>query len=65
MSDQDAAGAAARTVERALAAVLSARSGDRGGADGIDTGASLLAADPAADAELRLRGEEFVRLAWE
>ncbi|MCL7380928.1 DUF2786 domain-containing protein [Streptomyces sp. 35G-GA-8] len=65
MSDQDAAGAAARTVERALAAALSARSGDRGGADGIDTGASLLAADPAADTELRLRGEEFVRLAWE
>ncbi|MFE7565359.1 DUF2786 domain-containing protein [Streptomyces sp. NPDC057539] len=65
MSGQDAAGAAARTVERALAAVLSARSGDRGGADGIDTGASLLAADPAADTELRLRGEEFVRLAWE
>ncbi|MER8068487.1 DUF2786 domain-containing protein [Streptomyces sp. NPDC094034] len=65
MSDQDAAGAAARTVERALAAVLSARSGDRGGADGIDTGASLLAADPAADAELRLRGAQFVRLAWE
>ncbi|MEV6423811.1 DUF2786 domain-containing protein [Streptomyces sp. NPDC051662] len=65
MSDKDTAGAAARTVERALAAVLSARSVDGGGADGIDTGASLLAADPAADAELRRRGERFVRLAWE
>ncbi|MFE4371337.1 DUF2786 domain-containing protein [Streptomyces sp. NPDC056835] len=65
MTDQDAAGAAARTVERALTAVLSARTGDGGGADGIDTGASLLAADPAADAELRRRGERFVRLAWE
>ncbi|MFJ1579260.1 DUF2786 domain-containing protein [Streptomyces sp. NPDC088182] len=61
----DTAGAAARTVERALTAVLSARAGDGGSADGIDTGASLLAADPAADAELRRRGEQFVRLAWE
>ncbi|MFE3824926.1 DUF2786 domain-containing protein [Streptomyces sp. NPDC059092] len=33
--------------------------------DGIDTGASLLAADPDADAELRWRGEQFLRLAWE
>ncbi|MFB6979219.1 DUF2786 domain-containing protein [Streptomyces scopuliridis] len=65
MTDKDTAGAAARTVERALAAVLSARATDGGGADGIDTGASLLAADPAADAELRRRGEQFVRLAWE
>ncbi|MEU5162019.1 DUF2786 domain-containing protein [Streptomyces sp. NPDC020875] len=31
----------------------------------IDTAASLLAADPAADAELSRRGEEFVRRAWE
>ncbi|MFD3913583.1 DUF2786 domain-containing protein [Streptomyces sp. NPDC058603] len=61
----DTAGAAARTVERALTAVLSARAGEGGSADGIDTGASLLAADPAADAELRRRGEQFVRLAWE
>ncbi|MFJ1750981.1 DUF2786 domain-containing protein [Streptomyces sp. NPDC088116] len=66
------AGEAVRTVERALAAVLSARStgggdGPRGaaGLDGIDAGASLLAADPAADEELRRRGEQFVRLAWE
>ncbi|MFD7492688.1 DUF2786 domain-containing protein [Streptomyces sp. NPDC059832] len=32
---------------------------------GLDTGASLLAADPTADAELFRRGEEFVRRAWE
>ncbi|MFI9630026.1 DUF2786 domain-containing protein [Streptomyces sp. NPDC052042] len=32
---------------------------------GLDTGASLLAAEPAADAELVRRGEEFVRRAWE
>ncbi|MFE9813521.1 DUF2786 domain-containing protein [Streptomyces sp. NPDC005773] len=32
---------------------------------GLDTGASLLAADPASDAELRRRGEEFVRRAWD
>ncbi|GGV91269.1 hypothetical protein GCM10015535_49140 [Streptomyces gelaticus] len=32
---------------------------------GLDTGASLLAAAPAADAELVRRGEEFVRRAWE
>ncbi|MFB7274022.1 DUF2786 domain-containing protein [Streptomyces sp. NPDC056244] len=63
MSDTDAAAAGARTVERALHTVLSTREGDRG--QGIDSGASLLAADPAADAELRLRGEGFVRLAWE
>ncbi|WP_069172152.1 DUF2786 domain-containing protein [Streptomyces griseus] len=31
---------------------------------GLDTGASLLAADPAADEELHRRGEEFVRRAW-
>ncbi|MBD0424437.1 DUF2786 domain-containing protein [Streptomyces sp. TRM S81-3] len=30
----------------------------------LDTGASLLAADPAADAELTRRGEEFVATAW-
>ncbi|WP_306318569.1 MULTISPECIES: DUF2786 domain-containing protein [unclassified Streptomyces] len=46
------------TVERALAAAL------HDGGD-LDTGASLLAADPAADAELALRGREFVRRAWE
>lgn len=30
----------------------------------LDAGASLLAADPAADAELARRGEEFVAAAW-
>ncbi|MGC9542317.1 DUF2786 domain-containing protein [Streptomyces sp. UG1] len=30
----------------------------------LDTGASLLAADPGADAELARRGEEFVAAAW-
>lgn len=30
----------------------------------LDAGASLLAADPAADAELARRGEEFVTTAW-
>ncbi|WP_405985200.1 DUF2786 domain-containing protein [Streptomyces sp. NBC_00872] len=65
MSDTDAADAdaGAGTVERALRAVLSTRGGERG--EGLDSGASLLAADPGADAELRLRGVGFVRLAWE
>nr|WSZ97574.1 DUF2786 domain-containing protein [Streptomyces sp. NBC_00857] len=67
--DRDAAGEAVRTVERALAAVLSASAprAQRGvaGLEGVDTGASLLAAHPAADEELRRRGEQFVRLAWE
>ncbi|MFF3326613.1 DUF2786 domain-containing protein [Streptomyces sp. NPDC002889] len=48
------------TVGKALAAALYAD-----GDEGLDTGASLLAADPAADGELRLRGEEYVRRAWE
>ncbi|KUM79541.1 DUF2786 domain-containing protein [Streptomyces curacoi] len=30
----------------------------------LDTGASLLAADPAADAELARRGQEFLAAAW-
>ncbi|WP_353943261.1 DUF2786 domain-containing protein [Streptomyces sp. HUAS MG91] len=46
------------TVERAFAAALY-DTGD------LDLGASLLAADPAADAELAQRGREFVRRAWE
>ncbi|MFD3822406.1 DUF2786 domain-containing protein [Streptomyces sp. NPDC058625] len=47
------------TVERAFEAALYATT------DGaLDTGASLLAADPAADAELARRGEEFVANAW-
>jgi hypothetical protein len=32
--------------------------------DALDTAASLLAADPSADAELARRGEEFVATAW-
>ncbi|MGW6457812.1 DUF2786 domain-containing protein [Streptomyces sp. NPDC055078] len=48
------------TVDDALAAALYA-----GGDAALDTGASLLAADTAADAELGHRGEEFIRRAWE
>ncbi|MFF9869246.1 DUF2786 domain-containing protein [Streptomyces sp. NPDC013953] len=48
------------TVERALAAALYAEEDTA-----LDTGASLLAADPGADAELARRGEEFLRRAWE
>ncbi|MEU3186432.1 DUF2786 domain-containing protein [Streptomyces sp. NPDC006923] len=59
MTDASGADPGSRTVERALAAVLSTE------ADGIDLGASLLAADPAADAALRRRGEQLIRLAWE
>jgi len=47
------------TVDRAFRAALH-DTGD----DGLDTGASLLAADPAADAELDRRGREFVAAAW-
>ncbi|MFF4347617.1 DUF2786 domain-containing protein [Streptomyces sp. NPDC001530] len=47
------------TVERAFEAALYA---DTDAA--LDTGASLLAADPASDAELARRGEEFVAGAW-
>ncbi|MFC9733023.1 DUF2786 domain-containing protein [Streptomyces roseolus] len=48
------------TVERALRESLHARD-DRS----LDTAASLLAADPATDAGLARRGEEFVRTLWE
>ncbi|WP_405807005.1 DUF2786 domain-containing protein [Streptomyces sp. NBC_00210] len=48
------------TVEKALAGALYVEDDSA-----LDTAASLLAADPAADAELRQRGEEFVRRAWE
>ncbi|MGW6552870.1 DUF2786 domain-containing protein, partial [Streptomyces sp. NPDC055051] len=48
------------TVERALRESLYDRD-DRS----LDTAASLLAADPAADAGLARRGEEFVRTLWE
>ena len=47
------------TVERAFAAALYSDSDAA-----LDTGASLLAADPAADTELVRRGEEFVASAW-
>ncbi len=47
------------TVERAFEAALYADSDAA-----LDTGASLLAADPASDAELARRGEEFVAAAW-
>ncbi|MCX5411738.1 DUF2786 domain-containing protein [Streptomyces sp. NBC_00059] len=46
-------------IDRACAAALYSE-----GDAGLDTGASLLAADPSADAELHRRGEEFVRRAW-
>ncbi|MGW0281566.1 DUF2786 domain-containing protein [Streptomyces sp. NPDC003236] len=49
----------ASTVERAFRAALY-EDDDAG----LDTGASLLAADPAADTELERRGEEFVAAAW-
>ncbi|MFE2460845.1 DUF2786 domain-containing protein [Streptomyces sp. NPDC059402] len=48
-----------RTVDRAFETALY-DTGD----DALDTAASLLAADPAADAELLARGEEFVATAW-
>ncbi|WP_128375371.1 DUF2786 domain-containing protein [Streptomyces cavernae] len=47
------------TVERAFTAALYEDTDA-----GLDTGASLLAADPEADAELARRGEEFVAQAY-
>ncbi|MEV5436727.1 DUF2786 domain-containing protein [Streptomyces sp. NPDC052682] len=47
------------TVDRAFAAALYDTADTA-----LDTGASLLASDPAADAELARRGEEFVAAAW-
>ncbi|MFF5310459.1 DUF2786 domain-containing protein [Streptomyces massasporeus] len=47
------------TVDRAFGAALY-----DSGETALDTGASLLASDPAADAELDRRGEEFVAAAW-
>ncbi|WP_217239985.1 DUF2786 domain-containing protein [Streptomyces sp. AC555_RSS877] len=47
------------TVERAFQAALYADTDSA-----LDTGASLLAADPGADAELDRRGQEFVATAW-
>ncbi|MFD3521829.1 DUF2786 domain-containing protein [Streptomyces sp. NPDC058653] len=51
-------------MDRAFTAALYADPETDGGR-GLDTGASFLAADPAADAELRRRGEQFLRRAWE
>ncbi|MFE7171123.1 DUF2786 domain-containing protein [Streptomyces sp. NPDC057616] len=51
---------ASRTVDSAFAAALYAETDTA-----LDTGASLLAADPAADAELARRGREFVATAWQ
>lgn len=50
----------ASTVERAFAAALYDDTDS-----GLDTGASLLAADTGADAELTRRGEEFMAAAWQ
>jgi hypothetical protein len=47
------------TVDRAFAAALYET-----GETALDTGASLLASDPAAGAELARRGQEFVAAAW-
>ncbi|GAT81745.1 hypothetical protein STXM2123_2445 [Streptomyces sp. F-3] len=47
------------TVDRAFGAALYTSSDDA-----LDTGASLLAADPASDAELARRGRELVAAAW-
>ncbi|MDF3300640.1 DUF2786 domain-containing protein [Streptomyces tropicalis] len=55
MSDPSTAG----TVDRAFAAALYAPADDA-----LDTGASILAADPAADAERDRRGRDFVAAAW-
>ncbi|MGW2521640.1 DUF2786 domain-containing protein [Streptomyces sp. NPDC001617] len=49
-----------RTVDKAFRAALYADSDSA-----LDTGASLLAADPAADAELARRGREFMASAWQ
>ncbi|MFI1567796.1 DUF2786 domain-containing protein [Streptomyces sp. NPDC020490] len=48
------------TVDRAFRAALYDDSDTA-----LDTGASVLAADPAADAELERRGREFVAAAWQ
>ncbi|MFJ4470182.1 DUF2786 domain-containing protein [Streptomyces sp. NPDC089424] len=49
------------TVDRAFQAALYAPADDHAA---LDTGASLLAADPAADPEVTRRGVEFVAGAW-
>ncbi|MFE4594432.1 DUF2786 domain-containing protein [Streptomyces laurentii] len=61
-------GARGRSGRRGGSARSGSRAGSHAGSYGddraLDTAASLLAADPAADAELTRRGEEFVRSLW-
>ena len=57
--DRRVSSTASSTVERAFRAALYAETDTA-----LDTGASLLAADPAADDELARRGREFVATAW-
>ncbi|MGW0330933.1 DUF2786 domain-containing protein [Streptomyces sp. NPDC003011] len=57
--DAGTPGSTSGTVERAFHAALYADSDTA-----LDTGASLLAADPGADAEVARRGEEFLAAAW-
>ncbi|RZB17982.1 DUF2786 domain-containing protein [Streptomyces sp. F001] len=59
MSSTSSPGDAPGTVDRAFRHALYADTDTA-----LDTGASLLAADPAADAELARRGQEFVAAAW-
>ncbi|MEV0527144.1 DUF2786 domain-containing protein [Streptomyces sp. NPDC050439] len=67
----DPAAEVTEVIDKAFAAALYAdvygggNGANGGGGDGLDTGASLLAAAPDADAELWRRGEELVRRAWE
>lgn len=60
VTEATAAAEATEVIDKAFAAALYAD-----GDEGLDTGASLLAATPDADAELWRRGEELVRRAWE
>ncbi|MDT0479718.1 DUF2786 domain-containing protein [Streptomyces doebereineriae] len=55
----NASGSPSATVDRAFRAALYADDDTA-----LDTGASVLAADPEADAELARRGTEFVAQAW-
>jgi hypothetical protein len=58
-TNSDTNGGPTGTVERAFRAALYTDDDTA-----LDTGASLLAADPATDAELARRGAEFVAQAW-
>ncbi|MFF5477367.1 DUF2786 domain-containing protein [Streptomyces sp. NPDC012935] len=59
MSSTNSSSAAPGPVDRAFEHALYADTDSA-----LDTGASLLAADPASDAELAERGQEFVAAAW-